>query len=145
MRMKIPGKISKAFDAARKARTSAYAPYSKFSVGAALVLSDGEVVTGANIENASYGGTVCAERVAIWKAVSSGRRDIRDLVVVTDASAPAYPCALCLQIMAEFFEPETRIWVADTKDVRSQHEFSELLLKPFGPKELAAGLKKKKS
>lgn len=142
--MKLPASVSKAYAAARKVRESAHAPYSKFKVGAALVSKSGGLHTGCNIENASYGGTVCAERVSILKAVSEGEEKFVDIVVVTDGAAPAFPCALCLQVMAEFFDPKTKIWIADLEEVRSVHTFSELLPVPFGPKQLALGFKSKK-
>jgi homotetrameric cytidine deaminase len=133
--MKVPAKISVAYDKAVDVRRKAHAPYSKFQVGAALV--GRKVTTGCNVENASYGGTICAERTAILKAVSEGAiAGVTDLVVVTDAPEPAYPCAFCLQVMAEFFEPSLRVWLGDLKGVRSMHTFGELLPHPFGPKQL---------
>lgn len=142
--MKIPASVTKAYAAARKVRESAHAPYSKFKVGAALVAKSGETHLGCNIENASYGGTVCAERVAILKAVSEGTTKFSEIVVVTDGAAPAFPCALCLQVMAEFFDPKTKIWIADLEEVKSVHTFSELLPVPFGPKQLAIGKSRKR-
>jgi cytidine deaminase len=135
-KLEIPDEVRKAFALAKKVRGKAHAPYSSFKVGASLIAHDGQLFTGCNVENASYGGAVCAERVAILKAVSEGYHRFRDIVVVTDAPEPAFPCAFCLQIMAEFFEPETRIWVADLKAVRSVHAFKFLLPKPFGPRQL---------
>lgn len=120
---------------ATQARRSAYAPYSKFRVGAAL-RGGRSIYAGCNVENASYGGTVCAERVAILKAVSEGVTRFSDIVVVTDAKVPAAPCALCLQTMAEFFEPDTRIWIATPSKIVSVHRFADLLPIPFGPKQL---------
>lgn len=144
--MKVPASVTKAYAAARKVRASAHAPYSKFKVGAVLIGKSGATFTGCNIENASYGGTVCAERVAILKAVSEGEDKFADIVVVTDGAAPAFPCALCLQVMAEFFDSKTKIWIADLEDIRSVHTFAELLPVPFGPKQLALGrIAKKKS
>lgn len=138
-KMKVSHDIQEAYEHARAARLNAHAPYSGFKVGAALVRGD-EVVLGCNVENASYGGTVCAERIAIFKAVSEDAiSGVTDVVVVTDAAEPAYPCAFCLQVMAEFFEPSVKIWLADLKAVRSVHTFGALLPKPFGPKQLAAG------
>jgi homotetrameric cytidine deaminase len=133
--MKVPAKITAAYEKAKAVRLKAHAPYSKFQVGAALV--GRSVVTGCNVENASYGGTVCAERIAIFKGVSEGALDgVTDLVVVTDAPKPAYPCAFCLQVMAEFFDPSLRVWLGDLKGVQSMHTFGELLPHPFGPREL---------
>lgn len=89
-------------EAAQAVRGHAYAPYSNFAVGAAVQTSDGAVYTGCNVENASYGLTVCAERVAIWKAISEGARTIVAVAVATDAPTPAAPCGACRQVMAEF-------------------------------------------
>lgn len=134
--MKIPAKVRKAYQIAKTSRKSSYSPYSRFKVGAALILSSGKVIGGCNVENASYGGTVCAERVAILKAVSEGQTAFTDVVVVTDTENPAFPCALCLQTMAEFLEPEATIWVANLKGICSRHTFVDLLPRPFGPKQL---------
>lgn len=135
--MKISAEIKSLHKKAVAARKAAYAPYSKFKVGAALLPKKGEAVLGCNVENASYGGTVCAERIAIFKAVSGGLTKFTDIVVVTDSSThPAAPCALCLQIMAEFFESDTKIWVADTKKIHKMYRFKDLLPLPFGPREL---------
>lgn len=134
----VPAAVKKTFLQAKKVRVRAYAPYSRFKVGSALLTQDGRLYAGCNVENASYGGTVCAERVAILKAVSEGVSRFTDIVVVTDAAQPAFPCAFCLQVMAEFFAPETRVWVGDTRAIRSVNQFSELLPKPFGPRQLKA-------
>lgn len=83
-------------------RQKAYSPYSHFSVGAALLSADGRVFTGSNVENASYGLTVCAERVAFFKAVTEGCREFRTLAVAGSGPDPAIPCGACLQVMAEF-------------------------------------------
>jgi cytidine deaminase len=135
-KLKIPNSVRVAFGEAKKVRKLAYAPYSNFKVGSALLSETGAIDTGCNVENASYGATLCAERVAIFKAVSRRERKFVDIVVVTDAAKPAFPCAFCLQVMAEFFSPDTRIWVANTKSIQSMHLFSELLPKPFGPRQL---------
>jgi len=134
--MKVPAHIRSLHTKAKKARRRAHAPYSQFQVGAGLLSRSGQEFLGCNVENASFGATVCAERVAIQKAVSEGQTKFTDVVVVTDAPKPATPCALCLQVMAEFFDASTKIWVADTKQIKSVYEFRDLLPKPFGPKEL---------
>src|SRR5690349_1402627 len=89
---------------ATEARECAHAPYSKFKVGAALLDSSGRVFTGCNVENASYGLTVCAERVALWKAVSGGERKFVALAVVADGERPPSPCGACRQVLWEFSE-----------------------------------------
>jgi len=89
-------------DSATAVRENAYAPFSKFRVGAALETDDGEVITGCNVESASYGLTVCAERVAIWKAISQGKRKIKHIAVVADTEELTPPCGVCRQIIWEF-------------------------------------------
>ncbi|KAA1470081.1 cytidine deaminase [Dentipellis sp. KUC8613] len=88
--------------AAIEAKEGAYSPYSKFRVGAALLAADGSIIKGANIENASYGGTICAERTAFVKAVSDGTRAFVALAVNTDVAQPLSPCGICRQVIREF-------------------------------------------
>lgn len=104
--------------AAAAARSHAYAPYSGFTVGAALLDSDGTIHTGCNVENAAYGDTCCAERVALFKAVSNGIRGFTAVAVVggkrdEDASAPCFPCGTCRQVMAEFCDNELVVLTTD--------------------------------
>lgn len=89
-------------EAARDVRENAYAPFSDFRVGAALETDDGEIISGCNVESASYGLTVCAERVAIWKAISQGKRKIVKIAVVADTEELTPPCGVCRQIIWEF-------------------------------------------
>jgi len=89
-------------DQARRAREAAYAPYSSFTVGAAVLTAAGEIFSGCNIENASLGATICAERVAIFRAVAAGWRDLTALAVIADTPEPVAPCGLCRQVLAEF-------------------------------------------
>jgi cytidine deaminase len=88
--------------AAAKARENAFAPFSQFRVGAAVETEDGEIITGCNVESASYGLTVCAERVAIWNAVSKGKKRITNIAVVVDTEELTSPCGACRQIIWEF-------------------------------------------
>ncbi len=87
---------------AKEARENSYSPYSGFSIGAAILTIDGQVFTGTNIENASYGLTNCAERTAIFKAVSEGYRDFKALAIIADTDRPVAPCGACRQVIVEF-------------------------------------------
>lgn len=120
--------------AARAARSRAYAPYSNFRVGAAVLTDDGAIFTGANIENASYPVSHCAERVAIHKAVSEGHRRLRTVAIVADGDQPAMPCGACRQVMAEF--GVRRVIVATPKGRRRVRTLRALLPEPFTPERL---------
>ena len=96
------GLIHTLLQSAKSARDAAYAPYSNFKVGAAVLAGDGRIFTGCNIENASFGASMCAERVAIFAAVAAGQRQIQALAVIADTPQPVIPCGLCLQVLAEF-------------------------------------------
>jgi cytidine deaminase len=109
--------IEEVVNEAFKAKEKAYAPYSKFKVGAALLTKSGKVYTGCNIENASYGLSCCAERVAIFKAVSEGETEFDTLVVVGDTDEPISPCGACRQVMSEFGDFEV-ILVSKEKKVK---------------------------
>lgn len=89
-------------EAAKAVRENAYAPFSEFKVGSALETEDGEIITGSNVESASYGLTVCAERVAVWNAISQGKRKIVRIAVVADTEDLTPPCGVCRQIIWEF-------------------------------------------
>ncbi len=102
---------------AKKAMAFAYVPYSKFQVGAALLTKSGKVFTGCNIENASFGATNCAERTAIFKAVSEGEVAFDKIAVVSSTGHPTYPCGICRQVMAEFM-PEAEVIFDDGSEVR---------------------------
>lgn len=100
-------------DAALKAREGAVAPYSKFKVGAALLTSAGEIITGANVESASYGLTCCAERVALFRALTSGHRNIVAVAVTARLEEGPMPCGACRQLLAEY-APGAEVWIADS-------------------------------
>jgi homotetrameric cytidine deaminase len=119
--------------AARTAMEQAYAPYSRFRVGAAVQASDGRVFTGCNVENASYGLTVCAERTAVVAAVAAGAREFAGIAVVASGPSVPYPCGACRQVLAEFCAPETPVWVARADRIESPEALTlgELLPKRF--------------
>ncbi len=124
--------IEKLWREAREAREHAHAPYSKFFVGAAVLTPDGKVFSGCNVENASYGGTVCAERIAIFKAVSEGFSKFKSILVVADAKGKTVPpCGMCLQVIAEFCEPSTQIILASSKRIEHTYKLSDLLPASF--------------
>ena len=108
--------------AAAKARQRAVAPYSNFKVGAALLTRSGEIITGANVESASYGLTCCAERVALFNALTSGKRDFVAVAVVARAPGGPMPCGACRQLLAEY-APQAAVWVADSRALRAPREF----------------------
>jgi cytidine deaminase len=117
--------------AALAARDEAYAPYSHFQVGAALRTSDGSIVAGCNVENRSFGLTLCAERVAIGAAVAAGKRAIEAVVVVTETDPPSPPCGLCRESLAEFAEGDLPVLLVNTAGARRLHRLGELLPFPF--------------
>lgn len=123
-------------DAARAALANAYAPYSSYAVGAALACGDGSVVAGCNVENASYGGTICAERGAISAAIASGRRIFDACVVMTRAPDPAYPCGICRQSLNEFAPRLPILLVSQTTGARRLVRLDEILPGAFGPASL---------
>lgn len=112
---------------AREAQHNSYSPYSGFKVGAALLTDNGNIYTGANIENASYGLTVCAERTAFFNAVSKGERGFTAIAIAGDGQGYTYPCGACLQVFAEF-SPQIKILVTDEKD-----NYQECFLKDLMP------------
>lgn len=116
--------------AARAARERAIAPYSRFKVGAALETADGTVITGCNIENATFGLTTCAERVALFKALSEGHRDFRRVVVVADTRSPTPPCGPCRQLLWEYAQ-DVEVVLANATGVCGTYRLGDLLPLPF--------------
>ena len=116
------------------AREQTYSPYSNFAVGAALLCQDGTVYQGCNIENASFGMTNCAERTAIFKAVSEGHRLFQAIAVIADTEGPCAPCGACRQVMVEFNIPT--IILTNLKGHTQVYTLDELLPLSFGPKDL---------
>ena len=118
--------------AAARARRGAVAPYSHFKVGAALLTRAGRIITGANVESASYGLTCCAERVALFNALTRGERSFVAVAVVARATGGPMPCGACRQLLAEY-APEAQVWVADSRALKGARPFSiqDLLPAPF--------------
>ncbi len=116
--------------AARVAREHAIAGFSDFKVGAAVETTDGRIITGCNIENSTYGLTMCAERVAIFKAVSEGHRSFRRIAVVADTTQPTTPCGACRQILWEL-AGDIEVILADLRDIKTRHQMKDLLPHPF--------------
>lgn len=121
---------NKLLDAAIQAAKNSYSPYSGFSVGAAVLTPSGKIYAGANVENASYGATMCAERVAVFKAISEGEDKILALAVYSSAADYAYPCGMCLQVLSEFSE-DIPVVIAGNSGQKN-FKLSELLPHRFG-------------
>ncbi|KAG9091116.1 hypothetical protein FRC07_011930 [Ceratobasidium sp. 392] len=143
LRALTPEEQRKLIEAAIEAKKSAYNPYSNFRVGAALFTPDGRIITGANIENASYGGTICAERTALVKAVSEGDKQFLAIAVSTDVKSPISPCGICRQFIREFCPLSTPILMVSanyTPETASETvlsvTLSEILPYSFGPEDL---------
>src|SRR3989442_14133631 len=126
----MPDPASELLAAARHARDFAVAPYSNFQVGAALRTAHGEVITGCNIENATYGLTICAERVAMFKALSEGHRAFVRIAVVADTDSPTPPCGACRQILWEF-GGNLEVQLANLKNPKGTYRLKDLLPLPF--------------
>ena len=123
---------------AEKVAQNAYAPYSRFPVGSCLVSAGGAVYDGVNVENASFGGTICAERMALGCAVTAEGPSLRivQVIVHTTASPPAVPCGLCLQVLAEFCAPDTLVVCGNHRGEVRNFRFSELLPQAFQGSEM---------
>ena len=114
-------------DMAKKAMNYSYSPYSEFKVGAALKSSTGKVFLGCNIENSSYGATNCAERTAIFKAVSEGETEFEAIAIVSSSGKLTFPCGICRQVMSEFFDDDTKILLEENNEIKT------FMLKDFLP------------
>jgi cytidine deaminase len=130
-----PSVEQKLVQAARDAQTRAVAPYSHFSVGAALLVAGGELIGGCNVENATYGLTICAERVALVKALSEGRRKFLALAVSADAALPTPPCGACRQLLWEYCG-NIPVIMANADTITMRTSLGALLPEPFGPDNL---------
>ena len=117
--------VTQAIDVAKRA----YAPYSRFHVGAVLVGEDGRIFTGCNVENISYGLTICAERNAVFAAVAAGCRNFEKIVITADTEVPASPCGACRQVLAEF-NPDLEVVLSNFHGLTQTFRLSELLPRP---------------
>lgn len=124
---------------ALEAMKNAYVPYSKFRVGAALLTIDGKVFTGCNIENASFGGTNCAERTAFFKAISEGYKNFIKIAITSDSEDFTYPCGICRQVMSEFCT-DIDVIVANRHGKFKSHKLKELFPNAFTKDELERGI-----
>ena len=104
-------------DMAKNAMKYSYSPYSHFAVGACVLMKDGSVFTGCNIENSSFGATNCAERTAIFKAVSEGRKEFAKIAIVSSSGLKTYPCGICRQVMSEFFKGNEQIILENAGEI----------------------------
>ena len=129
--------IDRLLDLAQEARDHAYAPYSHYSVGAALLTAEGQVYQGCNIENAGFTPTVCAERTAFFKAIYDGHRAFRAVAVIATGEEMGFPCGVCRQVMAEFCDKDFIIITANRDRTKVDvSPFETLLPHSFGPKDL---------
>ncbi len=138
MTRELPAALKALFEQAKQVRERAHVPYSGHKVGAAIRTKDGRIFTGCNVENSSYGATLCAERVAVFKAVSElGRIEIAEVMVVTDAASPWPPCGMCRQVLAEFAGKDALIHASNLKGETRTETFAEVFPRAFTPEHLA--------
>jgi len=126
--------IEQLIESAKKSLENAYAPYSLYRVGAAIEGFSGKVYPGCNIENTSYGLTICAERVAIFRGISEGERNFKRIFITSNTETPPIPCGACLQVMAEFCDEDFEIYIG-----KSDNEVKRFLLKELFPKPFTLG------
>ncbi len=115
---------------ARKAQENAYCPYSGLKVGAALLSKGGKVYTGANVENASYGLTVCAERIAVFKAITEGENEFKSIAITSSGGGFIYPCGACLQVLTEFSR-DLKVIISDEKNNYKEYNLNDMLPQAF--------------
>ena len=130
--------IQKLYDAALKVRLNSYSPYSKFKVGAALLLQDGNIIVGTNVENASYGLANCAERNAIFSSISQGykKNDLKALLIVADTDAPCSPCGACRQVISELMNKDAYVILTNLKNDIKELTVKDLLPFSFSKEDL---------
>lgn len=132
---RLQGDVRTMIAMARRARDFAFAPFSRFKVGAAIRTRDGRIFTGCNVENASFSLTLCAERTAIFKAISEGTREFTQVVIVTDAAKLTPPCGACRQVLWEF-APEAEVILANVRGRTRRMKMASLLPSPFDSRDL---------
>jgi len=130
--------MKKLIDSAIKASQNAYAPYSKYRVGAAILMKDGNIITGVNVENASYGLTNCAERSALFSAISQGykKEDIEAMSIIAGEEVIGAPCGACRQVMYELVPKEAKLYLSNLKGEYEVSSTEKLLPGAFGPEDL---------
>lgn len=134
---RVPARLRKLYEAALKARDHAHAPYSKCQVGSALLLENGKVYVGCNVENSTFGATTCAERGAVQASVAGeGKPHPKEILVVTDASPPWPPCGLCRQVLSEFAGPQLNIHLVNLQGEYRTTTLGELMPEAFTPSHL---------
>lgn len=124
-------------DAAIKARSNSYSPYSNYKVGSALLMDEQRIFSGCNVENASYGATICAERAAIFSAIGEGFKNVQAILVVTDSLEPWPPCGMCRQVLSEFATAEVPVLLCNLDGVMREKTLGELCPHFFGPLQLS--------
>ncbi|MFH5811525.1 cytidine deaminase [Companilactobacillus sp. FL22-1] len=124
------------FEVAHQAMQHAYAPYSHYTVGAAILCDDGKIYSGINVENASYGLTNCAERTAIFKAISEGATHVSKILIVNGTNELSKPCGACRQVMSEFMGPEDTVYLTNNSNEYREYIFKEILPLAFSDKDM---------
>lgn len=132
----MKGEYSKLIEEAINAREFAYVPYSNFKVGAAVLMEDGSIYSGCNIENASFGATNCAERTAVFKAISEGKKEIKALAEIGDIETYTMPCGICRQVISEFISEDIDVILIKNKSDFVIKKFSEIFPLSFSKKDL---------